>query len=456
MTAPFFIHAFIAPTIATSYALYLTHYSECRVREGAIRRRRLRFIEPETGRFNPQVLVRLELLILSSDYLLIYYAGTDTLGRATSPTPTTRTASDLYREDDPYTNFGYDDSFQDSQAVEAALNELEDEFEEQNLALQPQNNLKSTLERDWRLSTITERTEYAEVPHQAGIPRLPSQQTLPLSSHHYRAATESVPVVPPGRRAGDLIAFFEDKRAPDFSFGHSKAASAPGPQSSSPHLSSNAAGLPGAFYTSRPNSPSKGGYGSRPSSPTKSSASSGFGTLLSPLGLSSLGGPAFGSRMMSPPIGDYRSPTAFSNIYSSTLTGPSRDYSDTYVSSATYTETDTNTFTSPRTPIRRTPVQDTLPRSPLTSVRNIVAAWKDRSPKTTSPQEDKLYENQNYNMRRRQSGKHSLREGELSAEKQMRGAQEPAQPQDSTEFSNIAKGESEVKSRDRVFLSLCG
>ncbi|KAA1474371.1 hypothetical protein DENSPDRAFT_882747 [Dentipellis sp. KUC8613] len=221
--------------------------------------------------------------------------------------------------------------------------------------------------RDGRiLSTITERTENPSsrpTSYNLSGPR-PNSAALGRSSPHVRGATEPASgdraIPPPGRRAGDLIAFFEDKKSTSASssssYGHSRTLSAPsGPRSPSPYTSTSQS-MP-TFGTSSGTSYGYGSsYGSRPSSPSKSRT--GTSSMLS-------------SSVLTPPqqtssSGEESRTTLTNNFTSSAFT-----------STSFYTSSDTVTAT-PAAPGLRRP--QTSPRSPLTSVRNIVAAWKERAP----------------------------------------------------------------------------
>ncbi|KAI0705383.1 hypothetical protein C8Q76DRAFT_683117 [Earliella scabrosa] len=204
----------------------------------------------------------------------------------------------------------------------------------------------------------------------------------------------------PGRRAGELIAFFEEKqtvtgRESPRMFGHSRTLSAPmgprspaprspGPRSPSPYTSTMTPSMSTFGYTPTTTygysstagyGSSTYGYSSRPSSPTKSRAGS---------AVSSSGPITTMSSLMSPPARgttlstDSRFPPTSSGTYTQTRSGTST-YTPT-ATSGTYTNTFTG-FTTTATPtassLRR---PQTSPRSPLTSVRNIVAAWKERTP----------------------------------------------------------------------------
>ncbi|KAI6107774.1 hypothetical protein EDD16DRAFT_1868839, partial [Pisolithus croceorrhizus] len=293
--------------------------------------------------------------------------------------------------------FHEEDSIEDAAEVEAALNDIDREFENTEDLLTEWSRGTSTSGPTYtgttpsystsldtysiynregnRLSTITERTE--------NIPSRPTSygargaaEGHRLSAHrigaaspslHTRAVTDLTADRAPGRRTGDLIAFFEDRAATpsEASFGHTRTSSAPGHRShspffpmsqSTPHLGSTT-----GYGTST-------GYGSRPTSPAKSKAgstvSSASSSISKSLSMSSL---------LSPPT---RGPTTVTR-------------SGTQLSPSDFASTFSNTFTASRTASNTTNVTPTVsslrrpqtsPRSPLTSVRNIIAAWKDRTP----------------------------------------------------------------------------
>ncbi|OBZ76664.1 hypothetical protein A0H81_03303 [Grifola frondosa] len=167
-----------------------------------------------------------------------------------------------------------------------------------------QSATNTPLDRDRRvLSTISERTENQSRPtsfaqsggaqgsrpttqYTAGDRRSGHIGSAVSPSPHVRAATEpSGAHTPgrvlnvPGRRAGELIAFFEDKGVADpaspHSAGHTRTTSVPmGPRSPSPYTTTHSRSMSTLGYTS----PTSYGYGSttgygnssRPSSPTKS------------------------------------------------------------------------------------------------------------------------------------------------------------------------------------------
>ena len=284
------------------------------------------------------------------------------------------------------------------------------------------------LDRDRRvLSTISEHTEERSRPNSFAqssgqgsrpntmysIPSIPSENRRSANADewaspalHTRSATDPTSNSPapytgrvvnaPGRRAGELIAFFEEKRAETESprlYGHSRTLSAPlgprspaprspAPRSPSPYTTTMSQSM-STFGHSASNSFGYGsttGYGSstygynssRPSSPSKSR-----------------GGSAVGSSIMSPPQRGTTLSTTDSRLYTTsgtyTPTVQARSGSETYTGTASgasgaYSSTFTG-FTSTATPTSSTLRRpQTSPRSPLSSVRNIVAAWKERTP----------------------------------------------------------------------------
>ncbi|KAH9854567.1 hypothetical protein C2E23DRAFT_867187 [Lenzites betulinus] len=200
----------------------------------------------------------------------------------------------------------------------------------------------------------------------------------------------------PGRRAGELIAFFEEKqtttgRDSPRLYGHTRTLSAPmgprspAPRSPSPYTTTMSPSMSTFGHTATTTGYGYGstagygtstyGYGSRSSSPTKSRTGS---------AVSSSGPITTMSSVLSPPprgpvspSTDSRFPPTTSGTFTQSRSGPS-----TYTGTDPYTNTNTfSTFTTTATPtassLRR---PQTSPRSPLTSVRNIVAAWKERTP----------------------------------------------------------------------------
>jgi hypothetical protein len=402
--------------------------------------------------------------------------------------------------DDDYDD---DNSLDDAEEVEEALSNVDNEFDDtedalsqwsrsapSHSAMSPSSYAQSQLPRYNILSTISERSEIVSSRptsggFQATRPSNPtpdafrrSAQLVGSPSGHSRSSTDpgfaqaqaemASPARPGSRRAGDLIAFFEDKSAAPVAdapppMGHSRAASAPGfPRSSSPYLGGGGA----AAARSRPSSPTK----SRSSVSSSNSASASMSSLLSPPALKALtaastdsrgdGGRAWtytsGYGSGTDTRGGYTSDTRGYTTDSRTFAGTdtrtftptdSRTYTDTrgydtrtdtrtYDTDARSYTTDTRSFTpdthgyttDTRTHTRaytspdsrsytyntegpttaggyttltstftgtsptQTPTQSSLrrtapltsARSPITSVRNIVAAWKERTPSTKS------------------------------------------------------------------------
>lgn len=220
--------------------------------------------------------------------------------------------------------FHEEDSIEDAAEVEAALNDVDREFENTEDLLTEWSRGTSTSGPTYtgttpsystsldtyaiynregnRLSTISERTE--------NIPSRPTSygargvaEGQRLSAHrsgtaspglHTRAVTELAADRAPGRRTGDLIAFFEDRAATpsETSFGHTRTSSAPGYHSrsplfpmsqSTPHLGSTTGYGTSTGYVSRPSSPAKSKAGSTVSSVSSSvSDSLSMSSLLSP------------------------------------------------------------------------------------------------------------------------------------------------------------------------------
>jgi hypothetical protein len=362
--------------------------------------------------------------------------------------------------DDNFDDEDYDDdiSVEDAAEVEAALNTIENQFDnaEDALTQWSRNGLAYSNTPSSRLpalSTISERTEnFSSRPtsHAFSATRpvsitsdafRRSGQFIGPSSPHSRASTDPgtggqppSPSRPSSRRAGELIAFFEDKAAApsgDQSVIHVRAASAPGfPRPTTP-----------AASRSRPASPAK----SRSSQASTNSASASLRSLLSP--------PALKALTSAPPepwayttdtgrsyTSGYGSGTdtrgyttdtrTFTGTDTRTFTGtdareydtrtPTRTYdtdaqsdgrsftsdtrgyttdtlthtrgftspesrSLTYNTEGRTTTGNTNTFTDTTFTTQPDQVTPTLRRTaPHTSVRNIVAAWKERTPSTRS------------------------------------------------------------------------
>ncbi|KAH0831167.1 hypothetical protein J3R83DRAFT_13743 [Lanmaoa asiatica] len=305
-------------------------------------------------------------------------------------------------------SYAEENSVEERAEVEAALNNLDNEFDDTEDMLTEWSrgsgpssytgttpsystslDTYSIYNREGnRLSTISERTENipsrpisylrdgarSANPTPEG-PRLSAHRISTASPGHFhsRSVTDLTSDRPIGRRTGDLIAFFEDRASPsDTSFGHSRTSSMPGnrahspffPHSqSTPYMSSTT----GYGYTTTGYGTSSG-YGSRPSSPTKSKAGSAISSAtFASDALSS-------SSLLAPPT---RNPTTTTSR-SGTQLSPS-DFTNTFANTfAEARSATTSSAISPTvSPLRR---PQTSPRSPLTSVRNIVAAWKERTP----------------------------------------------------------------------------
>lgn len=395
----------------------------------------------------------------------------------TSPSPS-------YTESRTYTD---EDSIDDAAEVEAALGMVEDEIEDaltqwsqpytstttldsvSHASEDVYSTTNTLLDRERRvLSTISEHTEnLSSRPNsftQSGQGSRPnthysagsagdrrSANLEPSSAHsvHARAATEPAlnpPLTPsrprpatPGSRAGELIAFFEDKVASPVITGplrgHSRNASVPiGPRSPSPYTMTNSQTFPSLTYTSSSGYGygSTTGYGSitgygsgtgygssRPSSPTKSRTGSAVSSsLLSPPPRASTT-LSSDSRFLSShtrsgsvpfsSTGSYTGSDTYTGTRTSTGTDTyTRSSTDTYTATRTGTGSNTYTTSNPTTYTTSNPTTytstltrstldttttttatptisslrrpQTSPRSPLTSVRNIVAAWKERTP----------------------------------------------------------------------------
>lgn len=309
----------------------------------------------------------------------------------------------------------YDDSYDDDNSideVEATLNNLDSELDDTEQALSswsstgtprtftsssftgspytgspsyvtlPAFNTRSPPpagDPRFRLSRVTERTEEGTQSRPvSGISAADTRLATPdplrrsaflsgtASPAHSRASSDSGPAreLPPPGRANQLIAVFETN-SPTPGTGHARAASTPaGPRSISP------------YYTASTNLNSgtgPSGTYSRPSSPSKSS-STGFtptttmSTLLSPPYYTST---MSGARPSTADGGSSFTPSTFT-----TMTGQTPGQT-----TSTFTGTSTTPTRTPTSTLRR---PQTSPRSPLASVRNIVALWKERTP-TRSP-----------------------------------------------------------------------
>lgn len=240
-----------------------------------------------------------------------------------------------------------------------------------------------------RLSRITERTEESRPSSGAfSASNVPEafRSRLGGTAFHARSSTDlnTDRTLPPPGRTNELIAVFETQ-SPG---GHSRAASVPAVRSPGPFTASTT----GYGYGS-----TSYGYGSRPSSPSKSGTSSSSSytgsNLLSPptrqftsSGLRSTtpgdSGSQTGTGYLGTGTGTYTTtPSTFSNTLTQTYTSNTQTYTNpTDTDTGSYTPSNTATFT--RTTPNASPLRrpQTSPRSPLTSVRNIVALWKERTP----------------------------------------------------------------------------
>lgn len=211
----------------------------------------------------------------------------------------------------------------------------------------------------------------------------------PPSPGHGRSSTDPgdrTLAPPPGRRAGDLIAFFEDRTSTS-SPGHTRTTSLPaGPRSPSPYLLRNTETTTTTGYSYRSSSPAK-------SATSTHSGPSYLSSLLSPQIRGTMSFSEGTSRVRSPTMTTstgtgYLSPGAhtntFSQVNSGTFTNTNTANTNVYTGTDTFTPSGTNTYTNTvsdtLTPISSLRRPQSSPRSPLTSVRNIVAAWKERTP----------------------------------------------------------------------------
>lgn len=265
-----------------------------------------------------------------------------------------------------------------------------------------------------RLSRISERTEESSRPVSGSFsaaggtrPANPTPDAFRrsallsgTSSSHPRTSAD--PGLPPPGRTGELIAVFET------SSGHART-STPGESASSPLYSTSYG------YGSRPSSPSKPStsFTATDTRPTGSSflspatrpstSMSGDGTFLSTTPGGTLtrttGSYLTPSYTQSPstfsrttrtetdtrftgtdtPIYTGTDTRTFTGTDTRTFTTDNRTRADT----RTYTMTFTDTSVTPTSTLRRP--QQTSPRSPLTSVRNIIALWKERTPSISRP-----------------------------------------------------------------------
>ncbi|KAK2460787.1 hypothetical protein APHAL10511_007257 [Amanita phalloides] len=251
-----------------------------------------------------------------------------------------------------------------------------------------------------RLSRITEYTEESRssgATPASHVPRPTSTTGGGLrrsalftgATAHARSSTDPVgdPTLPPRGRATELIAVFETQ-APGVA--HTRAASAPmrsaSPFNAPSQITSTVQTTTGYTYGH-----TSFGFNSRSSSPTKSRDGSTLSytdtrptmsTLLSPppppskSGESKLRTMAPGTTESHTATGSYLSPRTQS---SSTFTGLSPTQTNTRTSATdVYSNTVSGATSMTSTSTLRRP--QTSARSPLASVRNIVALWKERTP----------------------------------------------------------------------------
>ncbi|KAI0692708.1 hypothetical protein BC835DRAFT_31415 [Cytidiella melzeri] len=296
------------------------------------------------------------------------------------------------RESDGY-SYSEEDSIDEQDEVEAALTQVEEEIED---TLQAWTRDPITIDRDRRiLSTITEHTENNNSRPTSGVVGGP--RPLSQLSNHSRTAQSNIVVTPtghmrsttdptirpntPGRGVSHIIAQFEAKKAAGdgvspFAQGHSRTASAPvGPRSPSPYtLPTSSQTLPTlstltrdpSYTTSGFGSTSGHGYSSRPSSPTKSRGGSAVSGPRPPPSVDSRVTPALHSRTQSE-FSESTGAHSRTGSFTNTFTGLSG------TGSVTESLADTPSAYSLRRP-------QTSPRSPITQVTNIVAAWKGKTP----------------------------------------------------------------------------
>lgn len=259
-----------------------------------------------------------------------------------------------------------------------------------------------------RLSKITERTEDSRPSSTALSAATASRSPQPTPDHlrrsafgggtssHSRSATDpsSDRTLPPPGRLNELIAVFETQSP---SATHSRTASTPGFRPASPMFGTGPSMTTGYSYSSRPSSPSKSATASSGSytntdarsnllSPPRPMTSSGFRSGTS--GTTRTGTFSSHADMTSPSFASH------SNSWNNTTSvTPTASYTVPHTESRTYTETgrtytDTETASySPYTPTSGLRRPQTSPRSPLASVRNIVALWKERTPAAGLPGE---------------------------------------------------------------------
>ncbi|KAF8639219.1 hypothetical protein AX17_001704 [Amanita inopinata Kibby_2008] len=271
-----------------------------------------------------------------------------------------------------------------------------------------------------RLSRITERTEESRPPSGAfsaghvtrqantAADALRRSALLSGAGAHARSSTEpgaADPSLPPPGRTTELIAVFETQHP---AATHVRAASAPGVHSPGPFYSPSQITSNTQTSTSYTYGSTSYGFHSRPPSPTKSRNGSSLSytdtkptmsSLLSPPPLPPKPGESK-VRPASPVLTESRttagsylspstySPSTFTNTFSQSLSNTgTRTFARTDTRS--YTPSETNTFTGTSTPTSTLRRPQTSPRSPLASVRNIVALWKERTPAASRPVQSK-------------------------------------------------------------------
>ncbi|GJE86399.1 hypothetical protein PsYK624_024790 [Phanerochaete sordida] len=310
--------------------------------------------------------------------------------------------------DDVSYSYSEEESMYDRAQVEAELTELDDEIQDTlDMWGDPQGQYASTsdnlLDRSRRvLSTITEHTEDISsrpTSFAAGSGRPATQYSTYLGepsrrstyasgaspSAHIRSSTDPASASPaPGRPAvSNLIAQFEAKKISPELPGHSRTASAPsapaGPRSPSPYATSpfshtTSLAAAGLGYTTSGLGSATGSFygGSRPSSPTKSRTGSVVSGPRAP--------PSASGDSRRTPSTHSRSQSEASG-YSST---PSRSATSTFTGltgSASVSPTDASMSIPTAGPsvvsLRR---PQGSPRSPLAQVKNVVSAFKAKTP----------------------------------------------------------------------------
>ena len=283
----------------------------------------------------------------------------------------------------------------------------------------PRSPFPQIIDPQARLSRITEVTEESRPTSIAASatsflrPANPTPDGLRRSAllgggsaSHSRASLESGtdPTLPPPGRLNELRAVFESQSP--------VGSSLPGFRSSSPmfgpttQTSATGHGYGSTSYASRPSSPSKSGTGSSGSytgsllSPpvTRPTTTTGFRSIASAItrtGTETFTSPSYAATPPYTTTSSYtatpsytvapsytatvtpETPSTFLGTYSNTQTRTG--YTSPNPTSNTYSDTGTFTRTTvtPPSGLRR---PQTSPRSPLASVRNIVALWKERTP----------------------------------------------------------------------------